>query len=242
MNKTLLKYNPDLRESNRRGGFYWLDGKPYVSVTTVLKVLDKPALLFWSNREIYRTMMVNPGQSEEEAMLAPHKTSDVAKARGTTVHSLVENYKHGQDYLDNVDEFFKPYAKAFHKFVEDHGLKVLENERSVVSPKFGFAGTLDMLAKIGDSDRTYIFDIKTGKDIYPEAFIQMSAYAQALEEAGVKVDGIGVILLKTGQDGKPTGNYKFEIGEPCFDIFKSCLTIWKWKNKDLIESIKKYIK
>lgn len=242
MNKVLLKYNPDLRESNRRGGFYWMKGKPYVSVTTVLKVLDKPALLFWSNREIYRAAMVNPGISEEEAMLAPHKTSDKAKTRGTTVHSLVENYKHGKDYLENVDEFFKPYAQAFHDFVEDHKLQVIENERSVISKKYGYAGTLDMLARIGDSDKVYIFDIKTGKDIYDEAFLQMSAYKQALEEVGVKVDGIGVILLKTGKDGKPTGTYKFETGEDCFPIFKACLDIWKWKSQDLIASIKKNMK
>jgi hypothetical protein len=242
LDKTLLKYNPDLRESNRRGGFYWMKGKPYVSVTNVLKVLDKPALVYWSNREIYRAMMVNPGLSQEEAMAAPYKTSDAAKSRGTTVHSLVENYKHGLDYLEKVDAFFKPYAEAFHSFVEDHKLEVIENERSVISKKYGYAGTLDMLAHIGGTDKVYIFDIKTGKDVYPEAFLQMSAYRQALDEAGVKVDGMGVILLKTGQNGKPTGTYKFEQGEDCFPVFKAALEIWKWKNADLIESIKKNIK
>lgn len=242
MFKTLSKYFPDLRESHRRGGFYWMKGLPYVSVTTVLKVLDKPSLLYWSNREIYRAMMVNPGLGEEEAMQAPYKTSDKAKTRGTTVHSLVENFKVGKDYLDNVDDFFKPYAKAFSNFVKDHQLEVVENERSVVSKKHGFAGTLDMLAHIGPEKKLYLLDIKTGKDIYVEAFLQLSAYREALREIGVEVEGTGVILLKTGPNGKPTGTYKFEQGDECFDVFKACLTIWKWKNQDLIESIKKNIK
>ena len=37
----------------RRGGFYWIDNKPYVSVTKVLEVLDKPALRYWFGKEVY---------------------------------------------------------------------------------------------------------------------------------------------------------------------------------------------
>jgi hypothetical protein len=227
----------DLRESNRRGGFYWLNGLPYVSVTTVLKVLDKPSLMYWAKREVYRACLVNPSISEDDAIRAPEVTSAKACSRGTTVHSLVENYKKGEDYLNNVDEFFKPYAKAFDNFVREHQVEVIENERSVVSTKYGYAGTLDLLARIGPEKKVYLLDIKTGKDVYPEAFIQLSAYKQALHEAGVEVDAMAVVLLKTGPNGNPTGTYKFEQGEPCLKVFLAAMKIWKWKSAELISNI-----
>jgi hypothetical protein len=59
----------DMRESSRRGGFYWhTDGRPYISVTTVLSVIDKPALRYWFGKEVYRAMVVNPTLGEKEAL------------------------------------------------------------------------------------------------------------------------------------------------------------------------------
>ena len=39
-------------KNDRRGGIYFLDGKPYVSVTKVLEIIDKPALKYWHGEEI----------------------------------------------------------------------------------------------------------------------------------------------------------------------------------------------
>ena len=234
----------DFRESNRRGGFYWdKDGKPYISVTTILQVLDKPALRYWFGREVYRAVVVDPGLSEKSALGAPYRKSKTAMSRGTTVHSIVESYKHTKKYLKGVSKEFKPYAQAFYNWYEDNDVEILENEKTVLSKKYGIAGTLDLTFKFVKKGRLFIADVKTGKDIYPEVFLQLSAYKYAYEETtGEKVDGIAVILLSTGQDGEATGKYKFEEGEYCFDEFLAARKLWIWKNQDLIASVKKHMK
>ena len=233
----------DLRESNRRGGFYWdKQGKPYISVTTILGVLDKPALRWWFGREVYNAMVVDPTLTQKEALGAPYASSKKAMGRGTSVHSIVENYKHTKTYMKRLPKDIKPYAEAFYTWFEDNNVEILENEKTVISEKYGYAGTLDLVIKYKEKGRLMICDVKTGKDIYDEVFMQLSAYKQAFEEAGGEEVGIGVILLSTGKDGEPTGKYKFEEGEYCFDEFLAARKLWIWKNRDLISSVKKQMK
>jgi len=230
----------DLRESNRRGGFYWDKRKPYISVTTILQVLDKPALRWWFGQQVYNAMVVDPTLGQKEALNAPYATSKKAMSRGTTVHSIVENYKHSKEYLAKLPEDFKPYAEAFYTWFEDNDVEIVDNEMTVLSKKYGYAGTLDITFKFRKKGRLLIGDIKTGKDIYEEVFLQLSAYKNAYEEMKKQpIDGIAVILLSTGRDGKATGKYKFEEGEYCFDEFLAARKLWIWKNQDLIQSIKK---
>ena len=232
----------DFRQSNRRGGFYWdKDGKPYISVTTILQVLDKPALRYWFGKEVYRALVVDPSLSEKDALAAPYRSATTAMGRGTTVHSIVEAYKHTKKYLESIPDDFKPYAQAFYTWFEDNDVEMVENEKTVVSKKYGYAGTLDLIVKFKKNGRTLIADVKTGKDIYDEVFMQLSAYKQAYEENGGEKVGIGVLLLSTGADGKATGKYKFEEGEYCFDEFLAARKLWIWKNQELIASIKKHM-
>lgn len=210
----------------RRGGFYWIKNKPYVSVPNVLKVIDKPALRYWFGKQVYLAMVVDPTLSEKEALSSPYKTSKKAMSRGTTVHSIVEAYKHSKKHIDDkVTDEWKGYARAFYRWIEEMGAEVLENERTVVNEKYKYAGTLDLLVKIGG--KKLVVDVKTGKDIYPEAFMQVAAYKEALEG----VDDAAVLLLKED------GTYKYEIGNGSFTVFRACLHIWKELNKKVCEKV-----
>ncbi len=221
----------------RRGGFYWEDNVPYVSVTTVLKVLDKPQLTRWQGKLIYRALLTNPELSEEEALGAPFKKSREAMSRGTTVHKIVENYVHEQNYIDQASIEYRPYAQAFYNFITDFQVELIEHEKTLVSKTYGYAGTLDLLARFKNSGRTFILDVKTGKDVYEDYFLQLSAYKQALfENEGIDAN-MGIILLSTGQDDKPTGNYKFVEANNCFDVFLATKHIWEWKNRELVTSV-----
>ena len=213
------------KTDDRRGGFYWLDEKPYVSVTTVLKVLDKPAIRYWFGKEVYLAMVVNPTLTEGEALSAPYKTSGKAQERGKTVHSIVEAYKTTGAKLDGIPETFAGYAKAFYSWAADNNIKVLESEKTVVSQEHRFAGTLDLLVHTGQ--KRLLVDVKTGKDIYPEAALQLSAYRQALLEAGELVDAMGVVLLRED------GTYKFEEQTLVFEVFLSVKHIWEWMNAEM---------
>lgn len=217
------------KRQERRGGFYWFDNKPYVTVTTAIKILDKPALRYWFGREVYRAMVVDPTLGESEALSAPYKKSEKAKARGTTVHSIVEAWKASGIEIDKLPEDIKPYATAFYNWVSDNKVTPLEHEKTVVSEKYKYAGTIDLIAKRNGD--IWIIDVKTGKDIYPEAHIQVSAYKQALEESGQKVQRTGILLLKDN------GKYKFEESDDNLDIFLHAKEIWKFINKELCEKV-----
>lgn len=222
----------------RRGGFYWKANpkKPYVSVTNVLSVIDKPQLRYWFGKMVYWAMVEDPTLQEQAALAAPYKKSDQAKSRGTTVHSIVETYKHTKEHLETVPEAFRGYATAFYNWVKDNDIEILENERTVFSELHEYAGTLDLLVRNNQSNKTFVIDVKTGKDIYPEAYLQLSAYKQALSENGTETDQIAVLLLKED------GTYKFGQGESQLDAFLAAKRLWEWKNPDLMEIVNVYKK
>jgi hypothetical protein len=217
----------DDKKKLRRGGYYWLEGTPYVTVTNVLRVIDKPALRYWVGREVYLAMVQDPTMSKEEALRSPYKKTKAGAERGSAVHSIVEAWKNTAKVIPNVPEPYKPYAQAFYNYVSDNDLKLEEHEKTVVSKTHGFAGTLDLIVQQNKGEGLWIIDIKTGKDIYKEAHIQLSAYKHALnEDYGMDIKRTGVLLLQE------TGNYKFEETADCFDAFLACLELWKFLNKE----------
>lgn len=218
-------------KDDRRGGFYWLDGTPFVSVTNVLKVIDKPQLRYWFGKEVYLAMVKNPALGEQEALSAPYKKSDDAKSRGTTVHSIVEAWKNTQTQIETIPDEFKGYSDAFYQWVRDADVKLIAHEKTVVSRQHGYAGTLDLMVENRQGD-VWIIDVKTGKDIYAEAFIQVSAYQHALkEDEGIDVKRMGILLL--GENGK----YKFQECEDQFPVFLACKSIWSFLNAEMCEKV-----
>ncbi len=217
----------------RRGGYYWIDDKPYISVTNILKVIDKPALRYWFGKEVFYAMAKDPTLSEKEALSAPYKTSSDAMERGTTVHSIVEAYKHSKKHIETVPEKFKGYADGFYNWIEDYKMEIQEHERTVIHKEFGYAGTLDMIA-LNNGD-TWVIDVKTGKDIYDESHLQISAYITALEyeNKGEKYRG-GVLLL---QD---SGKYKFAETQDFFKYFMCAKKLWEWQHRNALEKIGYY--
>lgn len=207
----------------RRGGFYWFDGKPYLSVTNILKVIDKPALRYWFGKQVYLAMVANPTLDQQAALAAPYAVSDTAKARGTTVHSIVEAWK--QIGMFEVAPEFVGYKNAFAKWLGDTQAEIQTQEKTVVSEVHRYAGTLDMLVTI--NGRKVIVDVKTGKDIYPEAFLQLSAYKEALN---IDAD-IAVLLL--GE----TGKYKFEYGEYDIESFLAAKKLYENINKEDLKKV-----
>lgn len=221
-----MKNNTFLDNRNaRRGGFYWVDKKPYVSVTNVLSVISKPGLQFWYGKMVYQAVIKDPSLGQQEALAVPGIESGKAKARGTDVHKVVELYEMHRKGDVVVPEHMEGYYKALCKWFDDTEVKIEWHEKTLISHKYQYAGTADLLVKKGKEN--WLIDIKTGKEIYPEAFLQLSAYKQALEEEGTKVDRIGVLLLRD------TGNYKFEIGVYSLRSFLAAKFLWGFLNKEL---------
>lgn len=223
---------PTNLKNQKRGVFYYKENVPYISTTEILKIIDKPALRYWFGREVYRAMIKDPSLNEAAALSAPYQSNTSAKNRGTTVHSIVEAYKTTGEVIETVPDEFKGYATAFYQFMKDHKIEIIEQEKSVFDDVNKIAGTLDMYAKIGDS--LHVLDVKTGKDIYAEVRLQLSSYANMLRLEGHTVDEISVLLLETGDDGLPTGKYKFQTVVEDLEAFLACKKLYEWNNKEML--------
>ena len=225
------------RRAKRRGGFYWeeVDGKEeaFVSVTTILKIIDKPALLHWTAREVYYAMAKDPSLSLKEARSAPYRQSKKSMTRGSLVHAIAEEWTDDQRSVnvENLPEDIRGYARALDKWGKDVQPFMVENEKTVVSKKYGYAGTLDALAKI--DGELVILDYKTNKKgaVYDEAHIQIAAYQQALKEMGIEVKRGFIIGI--AEDGK----YNMVEARLDLDVFLAAKVIWEFKNEDKINKM-----
>ncbi len=217
-------------------GFYFNEqGTPYTSVTQVLGIIDKSRpLMYWAMEIMFYGVKANPEIKFEEARALPFASNKSAKDRGSTIHSFVEAYKKGHPIpLKDVPPQFKPFATAFNSWATTNDVEIVSQEKTLYSNKYQYAGTYDMVAKLNGKGEVWLIDIKTGKQVYDEVELQLSAYKAALEENGQPIDKLGVVLLKEDGDfifEEKTSKYNLEA-------FLAAKKLWEWKNKNLVKKI-----
>lgn len=203
---------------------YRLDGKHVPGVTTILGVLDKPAIPRWAARSVAEYVADNPAGVEELRRLGrssmvdalrgiPWGRRDQAADRGTTFHALAERIANGEEV--DVPESQVPLVENALAFMEDYAIEPILTEAAVASREHHYAGTLDLIAdsRVGRA----IFDWKSGKAIYPRFALQLAAYAfadfhglrgdehpiPAVEAAygvHIRADGYDLIPLRLNRD------------------------------------------
>ena len=182
---------------------YWINGEgPYPSVTTILDVLHKPALIEWlQNQTAIAAMLHLPeliGKSVEEGVEAirayPRSIRDNAAKLGSSVHLLADMAPRASEtdskaFEVSPDAF--PYLEAFRgflAFLEAQGGRIISSEHAVWNQTEGYAGTYDLIVSLpknelskamGLADELWLLDIKTGKGYYADYGLQLSAYAHA---------------------------------------------------------------
>ncbi len=207
---------------NRRAGLYYVDAcdTPLVSVTKILgDTIAKPALNYWLKQEVAKAVFDDPSMSMAEAIAAPDKVKNVAAAKGSDVHRIIESGATGE-----YTSPWKEYVDAYKQFCIDMPHKTLEAEKTVYNIKLGYAGTLDSVIEL-DSGEKILMDWKTSKNVYPKDYaLQLSAYRLALQEMGIEVSRMAVLHLK------PDSTYSFiELPfEP--DAWGAVLNLYKYLN------------
>lgn len=177
----------DITTENIDGSRYYVlpSGDKFRSVTSVLSdALDKTALLEWKKRV-----------GEEEAQ----KISTQAARRGTSVHSLCENYVlNKENYLGNavpssVDSFISI------KSVLDHNVdNILGVETPLYSRVLKTAGRCDLIAEYNGI--ASVIDFKTSRKLKKEEwiesyFLQTTVYSMMFEQIyKIKIPQVVVII------------------------------------------------
>jgi len=236
-----------LLQFNDAKHLYTVDGMPVASVTGILKVINKPALMFWAGNCVatHWHNAIEPGETYDEIQLERimkdskmsfrQKSGDAASI-GTIVHDYAEQVALGNKPKMPVNKQAKDGVKAFLDWVKDSKVEFIEPEFKVFSKDFVYVGTCDLDCMI-DGKRT-ILDYKTSSGIYPEMHFQTAAYAYAREEEliGAKdnpseltgYDQRAIVLFN-----KKNGKFKVEYRdmgaefENDFSAFKGALMLHK---------------
>ena len=179
------KYRIDFQAAHTR--YKNAAGKVVPGVTTVLGILNKPALLKWA------WDLGTKGINLEAARQA---AADV----GTIAHALCEAHLRGME-MDTGNLAPDMLSKAetgflrFLDFWQKEQLTVLHTELAMVSERMQVGGTLDVLAVRPDGKRVLV-DLKTSKGIYEEMLIQVATYAAMYEEChGHAVDDVFIVRI-----------------------------------------------
>ncbi len=221
------------------GRFYLIDGVLYPSVTNILGGgYPKPALQWWAANEerklvsdasadLYadfakeRVPPVLPRAAylaTLAARLGPAKAHQKLLAQagdiGTEAHHLIEwqlrtaiGAEAGPKPV--VSEAAQWSVFAFEDWAKSVNLKPVLTERTVYSKVHGFAGTLDLLARV-NGVLTEV-SIKTGKAIYAEAHLQSAAYVTALIEMGYLPPAGGSLILRLPKN----------LSDPAFQVVQA---------------------
>jgi len=236
----------------------------YPSPTTKLGIIDKGFLSFWrgeiGNREAnYRVF--------ESQMLGKrvHHAWETMCNGGAVVYNdwQVPVYdgielakikkKHGEvvilEYQDEIIHIFK-----LNQFLDIVNPIIIANEFTAYSHKYREAGTIDNIMKIKEGEYAingytkvkleeglYVVDLKSGKNVYDEAYLQISSYAYMLKEMGI-IDKYGPfrggLILHTQAKNKKgiqgfAGLYRSpkELNRDFAD-FRHAASLWERKNAD----------
>jgi hypothetical protein len=199
------------------------DNRIVPGITTILGLLNKPALLQWAN---------NLGLKNIELRAYVDDKADI----GTLAHAMITDKLEGKvtntsDYSKNQIDLAENSVLSFWSWEKEHHIEeVVFCERPMVSEMYRFGGTLDIYAKINGKHE--IIDLKTGKGIYSEASWQCSALKNLLEENGFPVDGLRIVNIPRSKDEsfmeKIITKSEWETG---FEIFKHLLAIYYLEKK-----------
>lgn len=217
----------DVPKKSRAHTVYKLeDGTRVPGVTTVIGILNKPALIKWAN---------NLGLQGIDSNKYRDEMADI----GTLAHQMIVDYFNGietdtSEYSENQINLAENCLLSFWEWEKGHKIEVILAEEALISNEYGYGGTIDCFCKL-DNQLT-LLDFKTGRAIYDEYFYQLAAYEQLLAEAGYLIEITRI--LRIGRDADE-GFEERAIGnlDKHFELFRHCLDIYNLQ-KDIRKGVK----
>lgn len=160
------------------------------SVTALLNLLGKPALVKWAARaaadhaiDHWDDLAALPlSERREQIAAAPDQTRNRKAAAGTAIHAMAEDLLAGRPVDVADDERSKVEGLA--RFIETSGITVVHAEQLVWSPEdedmglCAYAGQFDALMK-HPRHGLLLLDWKTGSGVYGDMAVQLAGYAAA---------------------------------------------------------------
>lgn len=215
----------------------------YPSVTSILNILDKPALKNWHIEQHLKTVwdlgedLADVTDYDEFLKLVKIETErrlDEAPKAGSDIHKVIEQYLFTGSYpllpiersiVEGVEKAIKENCGDFEK---------IEKEKYFINSGDGYAGQIDLVVYtptefwvIDFKSKQFANKFKPGKMAYPDHIRQLAAYARPLlqdsKQRDVQTANI-FICLETGEiNFHPHSDLDLINGWP---DFKDCLSIY----------------
>jgi len=205
-----------------KGYYHLAENRVYPSVTTVGQIIFKPNLARWIQNRCIEKALEFPDKSISEIQKEVDKVKNNAGSVGRRSHHILEKAGPSKVILKDVDNDIKPYAKAFNAFRSSLKYEILDQELTVWSDIYQYAGTIDVVIKTFYGE-VWIVDYKTSNYLHKSYDLQLAAYKQALlESRGIKADHCFLLQLKDN------GTFKLQESKGDLNIFLAALSLWKW--------------
>jgi CRISPR/Cas system-associated exonuclease Cas4 (RecB family) len=209
------------------------------SVTTILKVLHKPALERWKIAQGVLAIVTAPDMPGEalDAKIdrilnqeeQQHEEASAAAKLGSDIHSALESALHGKQYPEELRCYVEPTMGEIKNLIFEHEVNPIAMEQSVVGN--GYAGMTDLI--LGCDTLEILIDFKTTKSIpksepWNEHKIQLAAYAATRKSELSK--RIFNLYISTKEPGKVSLLDCGDWGKLYLGQFLPLLTYWKHAN------------
>ena len=207
----------------------------FPSVTTILRVLEKPALTAWKIEQACLAVLSSPRQPGEAIDAFVNRVLNVDKEQeqegqkardlGTEIHKAIELALMGILPTDFMRPFVQPVMEELDKLG-----RIVATEKIVVGN--GYAGKTDALL---EGKGLVLLDFKTTKKLpkesYSEHLLQTSAYSAALGNTGDGVIRTGNIYISTTEPGKIAVSLQDDWRNTFENGFMPVLKYWQWVNQ-----------
>lgn len=189
---------------------YTIEGVKVPSVTSILGIVAKPALMFWAANMAadYFKACVQPGVSYDEVQLqsfwsnakkAHAQKKEDASTVGSFTHAWVESFIKGEKPELPVNPQVRGSVERFMSWVKDHNVKFLSAEQPVYSRKNGYCGTADFFCVV--DGKLLLGDLKTSNAMYYDSMgSQLAAYIMARKEEYPEEQFSGAVLVRVGKE------------------------------------------
>lgn len=217
-----MTYAPPIRRRNYGKGHGYVDanGVKVPGVTSIISDgIPKPALIKWAG-DVTAEYAVDcwdelrgmaPSVRLKTLKGARYANSDAAANKGTAIHKLGAELVLGRQV--QVPDHLAGYVESYVRFLDEHNVDPILIEATVVSHKYGYAGTLDLI------DGHKLLDLKSSRSgIFGETALQLAAYRYAdayMDDAGeecamppidwtgavhIRADGYSLVPVEAGPE------------------------------------------
>jgi Asp-tRNA(Asn)/Glu-tRNA(Gln) amidotransferase A subunit family amidase len=211
------------------------------TVTTILNVIHKPALIGWSinvtsqraEEELLARVgeVITPELAAEVAARSRSRPRSDAAEWGTNVHSQLEQILRGEMAVEALPADVREPVEALLHWLDSLGGTVEEIEFPVASESLGYGGTIDLVVRLPNGMLAAI-DWKTSRGIYPEYAAQIEAYRRAWNELYPSDPIVMCFVARYGREDSQLEVARLANPEVAWKMFLAARTLWQMKDNE----------